>query len=70
MDVDPAQNTSQGTRDAGTPAESAKQQKTSQSQSQPQAKVRVRSRKKDVHGGGNDDSKRRCVSTACIGTVP
>jgi hypothetical protein len=71
MDVDPDQKTSEGTQDASNSAESSNQQKTktSQSQSQSHAKARVRIRKKDFNGGGDDNSKRRCVSTACIGMV-
>lgn len=75
MDVDPERKTSEGTQNASS-AEQAispqQQQKTSSSSSnQSQPKARVRSRKKDVNNsGGQDDSKRRCVSTACIGMCP
>jgi hypothetical protein len=32
-------------------------------------KSKPRSRRKDGNGDGEDASKRRCVSTACIGTL-
>ncbi|QDS73152.1 hypothetical protein FKW77_001957 [Venturia effusa] len=68
MDVDLERNTSEGTQDTN-PAEqgTAQQLRTSSSTNQSLPKARVRSRKKDANNsGGQDDSKRRCVSTACI----
>lgn len=73
MDVDLESKTSEGTQDitSADQGNSRPQQKASSSANQSQPKARVRSRKKDVNdSGGQDDSKRRCVSTACIGMCP
>lgn len=75
MDADREGKTSEGTRDVALTDHGDLQlqqhQKTSSSANQSLPKARVRSRKKDVNSsGGQDDSKRRCVSTACIGKCP
>lgn len=72
MDVDPERKTSEGTQDTNSADQGVSQQqlKTSSLPNQSQPKARVRSRKKDPSSGGQDDSKRRCVSTACIGIYP
>ncbi|TID25643.1 hypothetical protein E2P81_ATG03433 [Venturia nashicola] len=70
MDVDPETKTSEGTQDIGSAdqgnSQQQQQQQKTSSPNQSQPKARVRSRKKDVNNsGGQDDNKRRCVSTAC-----